>query len=207
VEGLENLSITIKEVTKEYKRNTGINKISTKFESGILNILVGDNGSGKSTLFKCIMGLCNYNGKIIKRKHRIGYAPEEYVMPLHLTVIDFLKSIGRIKGLNSDDLDQNVIDYLRFFELEEYKHKPISKLSNGMRQKVNLIQAFIHEPKIIILDEPLAALDKGCVPKVVKLIKELSKSSLVIVSTHHINYFRTNKKKVFYFKDGELVDA
>jgi ABC-type multidrug transport system ATPase subunit len=76
-----------------------------------------------------------------------------------------------------------------------------------MRQKVNLMQAFIHEPKIIILDEPLAALDKGCVPKVVKLIKELAKSSLVIVSTHHLNYFRTKKKKVFYFKDGELIDA
>ncbi|MBI9009715.1 MAG: ABC transporter ATP-binding protein [Tenericutes bacterium] len=207
MEGLENLSITINEVTKEYRRNTGIMKVTTKFESGILNILVGDNGSGKSTLFKCIMGLCNYNGEIIKRKHRIGYAPEEYVMPLHLTVLDFLRSIGRIKGINSDDLDQNVLDYLAFFELLDYKNKTISKLSNGMRQKVNLMQAFVHEPKIIILDEPLAALDKESIPKVVKLIKEKAKTSLVVVSTHHLNYFRTNKKKLYYFKDGMLLDA
>jgi ABC-2 type transport system ATP-binding protein len=207
VEGLENLSITIKEVTKEYKGTIGINNITTHFESGILNILIGENGSGKSTLFKCIMGLCHYNGKIVKRKHRIGYAPEEYVMPLHLSVIDFLKSIGRIKGVSTEELDQNVLDYLRFFELEDYKHKPISKLSNGMRQKVNLMQAFIHEPKIIILDEPLAALDKESVPKIVRLIKEKSKTSLVVLSTHQIHHFRTNRKKIFYFKDGEIVDA
>lgn len=207
MEGLENLSITIKEVTKEYRKNTGINKVTTRFESGILNVLVGDNGSGKSTLFKCIMGLCNYNGQIVKRKHRIGYAPEEYVMPLHLTVIDFLWSIGRIKGVSSEDLDQNVVDYLRFFELEEYKNISISKLSNGMRQKVNLMQAFIHEPKILILDEPLVALDKDSVPKVVKLIKDKSKSSLVVLSTHNLNYFKAGKKKVFCFKDGKLIDA
>ena len=181
MEGLENLSITIEEVSKKYKRDVGISNINTKFESGVLNIIVGDNGSGKSTLFKCIMGLVNYEGKIIKRKHRIGYAPEEYVMPLNLTVVEFLISIGRIKGINKDDLEQNVIDYLEYFELLDYKNLTIGKLSNGMKQKVNLIQAFIHEPKILILDEPLAAIDIDIRPKIIDLIKEKSKDSLVII--------------------------
>lgn len=207
MEELGNLSITIKEVSKEYRSNLAIDKVNTSFSSGTLNIIIGENGSGKSTLLKCIMGLVKYNGKIEKKKHRIGYAPEEYVMPLNMSLMDFLKSIGKIKGMNGDDLDQNVKDYLEFFDLNKYKNKPISSLSNGMRQKVNLMQAFIHEPKVLILDEPLAAIDKESIPKIVNLIKAKSKENLVVVSTHHPKYFKSSKKRLYYFQKGKLVDA
>jgi len=202
----ENLSIIISDVSKKYSKNAGIKAINTKFESGKLNIIIGDNGSGKSTLIKCIMGLVNYSGKITKRKLRIGYAPEEYVMPMHMSVLDFLKSIGRIKSAERDELDRNLIDYLDFFDLSRYKHKPISSLSNGMRQKINLMQAFIHNPKIIILDEPLASLDKESIPKVISLIKDKAKTHLVVLTTHNHQFFKTSKKKLYRFTNGMLVD-
>ncbi len=205
MENSENLHITINEVTKEYSREKGIYQINAKFETGKLNLVIGENGSGKSTLLKCIMGLVNYQGKIIKRRIRIGYAPEEYIMPLNLTVIDFLYSIGRIKGLSVDDLSENVNYYLKFFDLINYKYKPIGSLSHGMRQKVNLMQAFIQNPKILILDEPLTGLDQNIIPKVIKLIKDSTLDKLVVVSTHNINLFKTRNRKIFHFKAGKLI--
>lgn len=201
-----NISITINEVTKLYSRNQGIKNVNTQFESGVLNLVIGKNGSGKSTLFKCIMGLVNYTGKIDKRKIKIGYAPEEYVMPVKMTVFDFLYSMGRIRGLDKDTSNSNLEQYLEYFGLSKYKNKLIATLSNGMRQKLNLMQAFMHEPKILILDEPLAALDDLTLNKVVKLISIRAKNTLVVVSTHQPNKFKTKNKKIYRFERGELVD-
>lgn len=200
----EPMTITIKEVSKIYQRQKGIRSVNATFKSGVLNIIVGDNGSGKSTLLKCVMGLVSYQGQIIKRRHRIGYAPEHYVMPLRMTVFEFLHSIGRIKGMDKDTLHQNTLDYLAYFDLLEVMHQPIGRLSNGMRQKVNLLQAFVHEPKIIILDEPLAALDKAFIPKMIALIQARMLASLIVISTHMPNQFKTKKKQLFRFVAGHL---
>ncbi len=205
MENYENIAITINEVTKEYGVKKGIYQVNTEFEAGFLNLVVGDNGSGKSTLFKCIMGLVSYKGTITKRRLRIGYAPEEYIMPMNLTVVDFLYSIGRIKGYPREELSENVKYYLNFFDLTNCRNKLIGSLSHGMRQKVNLMQAFIHEPKIIILDEPLASLDKVIVPKVVNLIKEKAKNQLVVVSTHNPARFNVKKRRIYSFKEGILT--
>lgn len=81
------------------------------------------------------MGLTKYQGNIVKRRLRIGYAPEEYIMPLNMTVIDFLYSIGRIKGYPKYELNENVKYYLNYFNINNYEHKYIKELSHGMRQK------------------------------------------------------------------------
>lgn len=204
MEDYGNLSIVINDVTKEYGKQKGIYDISTVFEQGRLNIITGANGSGKSTLLKCIMGLVNYQGEIIKRRVRIGYAPEEYIMPLHMTVIDFLWSIGRIKGMNRDDLDVNLGNYLDFFGISDYRNRPIAKLSHGMRQKVNLVQALAHEPRIILLDEPLTGLDSSTIEKLVVLLKEKAKTSLILVSTHNPNKFPARNISLYHFEQGRL---
>ena len=206
MEKYKNIHITINEVTKEYKKNQGIKSVTTKFDSGVLNLVTGENGSGKSTLFKCIMGLVNYSGNIDKKKIKIGYAPEEYLMPLRMTVMDFLYSIGRVKGLDDDETNENIKFYLEYFDLLKYKKKPISELSNGMKQKLNLLQAFVHNPKIIILDEPLASLDKIMIPKVISLVKEKAAKKLVVISTHQPHKFNTKKKRIYHFEKGRLID-
>lgn len=207
MEEFTKLSITINDVTKTYHHNNGIKNISTVFEEGILNIIIGDNGSGKSTLLKCIMGLVDYKGQIQKRKHRIGYAPEDYVMPNSMTVIDFLMIIGRIKKEADVELNDQVKYYLEYFNLIEYKHKLIGSLSNGMKQKINLMQAFIHNPKIIILDEPLTSLDLETQDKVLRLINQQLKYKLIVITTHQKTKFKTRNKKIFKFEDGCLINV
>ncbi len=204
MENYENLSITINELTKDYGKEKGIHGISTVFEPGKLNIVTGANGSGKSTLFKCIMGLVNYQGRIIKRKLRIGYAPEEYIMPLGMSVEDFLWSIGKIKGLSSEVLDENLEIYLDFFGLKQYRKRPIAQLSHGMRQKVNLVQAFVHEPRIILLDEPLTGLDIDTIPRLISLLKEKAKTRLVVITTHNLQLFRFKEKTLYKIVEGRL---
>lgn len=200
----EKLSITVNELTKEYGPKKGIRGVNAYFESGKIHLLLGDNGSGKSTLLKCIMGLVHYQGTIRKRRVRIGYAPEEYIMPMHMTVIDFLYSIGRIKGYPRDELNDNVRFYLSYFNLTDYLHRTIKSLSHGMRQKVNLMQAFIHEPKVLILDEPLSGLDQEMVQKLLELIKEKAKQSLVLISSHHKHRFQMKYCEVYHFIEGSL---
>ena len=202
----ENISIRINNLTKRYFKKYGVHDVTTIFEQGYLNLLVGENGSGKSTLLKCIMGLVSYEGKVYKRKYRIGYAPEDYVMPEFMSIVEFLKNIGRIKGMNNFMISLIFETYLKLFDLYEYRNRPIRSLSNGMKQKVNLLQALVHEPKILILDEPLAALDETTQKKLISLINTLSRDSLVIISTHRPEKFRNRKKKLFRMLDGKLVE-
>ena len=198
--------IEIKEVSKLYPNKSGIQNINAKFTSGQLNLLVGKNGSGKTTLLKCIMGVVRYQGKIIRNRSVIGYAPEDYVMPYFMSVYDFLQSIGKIKDCPKISLEQEINELLAYFELTEYANRHFGALSHGMRQKVNLIQAFLNRPTTIILDEPLHGLDQESQSKIMKLIKERVKESLVLISTHYPELYKTRKKSLYMMEEGVLYD-
>lgn len=202
----QELNITIENVSKKYWNKFGIENVNTRFDSGYINLVVGPNGSGKSTLLKCIMGLVKYEGIITKKQFKIGYAPEQYVMPPFMSVLDFLVSIGRVKSIESESVSRFIQDYLVLFELEEHKFRLIGKLSNGMKQKVNLLQAMMHQPKIILLDEPLSALDLKSQQRIISLIKETSKKTLVIISTHQPEKFKTKRKRIYHFENGILTN-
>ncbi|MFW5847707.1 MAG: ATP-binding cassette domain-containing protein [bacterium] len=200
----QSITIHINELSKKYTNSKGIFNITTNFSSGNLNLLTGDNGSGKSTLIKCIMKLINYQGRIEKRRFRIGYAPENYIMPEYMTITEFLKAIGRIKHLYSNYLTDEIKAELQLFNLSDNLHKPIKKLSNGMKQKVNIIQALLNNPKIIILDEPLVGLDFDSQKILSKRMIKLSKEKLVIIATHYPEKFNTRTKKIYQFINGKL---
>jgi len=200
----ENINISIKNLTKAYTSDKGVFDLSLCFNSGGINLLVGKNGSGKSTLLKCIMKLVKYTGKVDKKKWRIGYAPEIFVMPEFLTVEEFLYNIGRIKGLGKSSFRENSIDFFKLLNIEKYRSKMIKTLSNGMKQKVNLIQALIHEPKIIILDEPLVSLDLGSQENLLKYLTAVAKTKLVIISTHNPNKFRSKLKTIYRLENGKI---
>ena len=198
------ISINIKNLTKAYGKDKGIFDLSVELNSGDINLIVGKNGSGKSTLLKCIMKLVRYHGDIERRKFRIGYAPENYIMPDFMTVEEFLYNIGRIKGVSSFEIRESTIDFYRFFNLEKYRHRLIKTLSNGMKQKVNLIQALINEPKIVLLDEPLTALDFESEKKLISYLNKLAKTHLVIISTHNPNKFKTRAKRIIELENGMI---
>jgi len=164
------------------------------FEGGKIYLLIGPNGSGKSTLMKCIMGLLHFHGRIERPACRIGYAPEQYILPLHLNMIEFLNSIGRIKS--NESIQEDLTHWIQIFNLEEYAKMPMQKLSNGTRQKVNLIQALIHRPKIILLDEPTNAMDEESVKQLLSWIKTNSKETITIISTHQPDQIRIGGKQL-----------
>jgi len=199
------INITINDLSKTYQQSKGIVSVSKVFESGKLHIFSGENGSGKSTLIKCMMNLVHYQGHIEKRRYRIGYAPEHYNMPGHMTVNEFLRAIGRIKHLYQPFYHVELKTYLEMFDLSHKINEPIKYLSNGMKQKINLIQALLNQPKIIILDEPLVGLDVESQKKLIKRVIDLSKHCLVIISTHYPEKFKTKRKEIHHFYQGKIL--
>jgi len=199
---LEPISIEIRNLTKCYRKKLAIDSVNLRLESGKLHVFVGKNGSGKSTLMKCVMKHVHYKGEIIKKRYRIGYAPEKYIMPEYMTVYEFLRSIGRIKDLYEPYLHLELMEYLKILHIEDRLHHRLKQLSNGMKQKVNLIQALLNNPKIILLDEPLVGLDEESQKKFVQHVISLSKQRLVIVSTHHPHKFNTKNKVIHFFQNG-----
>ncbi len=199
------ISINIENVTKHYQKNKGIANVTTKFEGGYLNLLTGENGSGKTTLLKCIMGLVKYNGSIKRNYSKIGYAPEQFVMPSFMAVSDFLKCIGRVKNETVQSTTSYLDHHIAFLDLKDAFYKPIGALSKGMKQKVNLLQSMIHQPKILLLDEPLASLDKDSQTKVIETIMNVSKENLVIVSTHYPERFKHRNRRIYQIENGRLV--
>jgi ABC-type multidrug transport system ATPase subunit len=200
-----NIAIEVANVSKRYRGKDGIQGVSAAFSNESLHLVVGSNGSGKTTLLKCIVGLVRFEGEIRKKHFRIGYAPEEYVMPHYMSIRDFLRSIGKIRDAASEGLDIEIGQELDYFDLRTHENKPIGKLSNGMRQKVNLIQAFLNHPKILLLDEPLRSLDQDSQEKAIGRIKERMGESLIIVSTHSPEKFKIRNKRIWTMTAGKIA--
>lgn len=199
-----NINIAIRNLTKAYGKDKGIFDLNLVLESGGVNLIIGKNGSGKTTLLKCIMSLVKYSGKIDKRRVKIGYAPENFIMPEYFTVEEFLVNIGRIKGVAKPYLITQSYDYFQLFNMEKYRNKLIRTLSAGTKQKLNLIQALIHEPKIIILDEPLVSLDDESQKNLLKILNHLAKDRLVIISTHNPEKFKSRFKRIYCIDNGKI---
>lgn len=180
---------------KKYKNLEVLSDINLKFEDGKMYALIGANGSGKSLILKALSG---YNkltsGKVLQNGNEIrknnnyieeaGIIIENPVMVNEYTITENLEYLKKMSENNKDiDLDK----WYKYFEIEEYKEKRFSELSLGTKQKVALIQAFMHNPKNILLDEPFNALDKKAVVKVKQLLLEEKKKGKLIVIVTHIN--------------------
>ena len=180
---------------KKYKNLEVLSDINLKFEDGKMYALIGANGSGKSLILKALSG---YNkltsGKVLQNENEIrknnnyiedaGIIIENPVMVNEYTITENLEYLKKMSE-NSKEIDLE--KWYKYFEIEEYKEKRFSELSLGTKQKVALIQAFMHNPKNILLDEPFNALDKKAVVKVKELLLEEKKKGKLIVIVTHIN--------------------
>ena len=180
---------------KKYKNLEVLNDINLKFEDGKMYAIIGANGSGKSLILKALSG---YNkltsGKVLQNGNKIrknnnyiedaGIIIENPVMVNEYTITENLEYLKKMSE-NSKEIDLE--KWYKYFEIEEYKEKRFSELSLGTKQKVALIQAFMHNPKNILLDEPFNALDKKAVIKVKQLLLEEKKKGKLIVIVTHIN--------------------
>jgi len=190
-------AVELNNVTKRYNELIAVNNISLTIDTGEIFALLGPNGSGKSTTLKMLMGLVtptegavNVLGVDVLKdpvavKRQVGYVPESPDIYEFLTGIEYLDFIGDIYGVPPTEKQQRVTEYLKALQLEGREGDMINSYSDGMKKKISLISAFLHKPKLLILDEPLNALD----PRSARIVKDYLQSLkaqgvTTILSTH-----------------------
>lgn len=192
--------IIIENLEKKYASRSIIQRISITFKQGNIHIITGENGSGKSTLIKCMMGLVHYEGHISLPYKNIGYAPENYCLPEHLTIHEFLYSLGRLKRSN----EKVIAKYMDMFHLKEYENQIIKRLSHGMKQKLNLLQSLIHLPQVLFLDEPFRGIDKEAKDTLCGVLNEIREHTVIVISTHMNEYKQLKSKKIYSIQAGSI---
>lgn len=195
-DSLGNIMISVKNITKNYGDFTAVNGLSFDVKPGDVVGFLGPNGAGKSTSMKMITGFLVpdagdivINGQSVltetkKVQEQIGYLPEGAPAYGDMTVLEFLSFICDVRQLKGDLKTQRIADVVAKVELHSVLGKPIDNLSKGFKRRVGLAQAIIHDPAILILDEPTDGLDPNQKHQVRNLIKSLAKDKIVIVSTH-----------------------
>ena len=209
------MSIKVENITKSYKNQKALNNINFEIASGEIVGLLGPNGAGKSTIMKIICSyitqdkgnveVCGLNTieNSIASKNKIGYLPEHNPLYLDMYVKEFLSFISDIHKLkNKKDRIEEMIEITG---LNPEKNKKISELSKGYRQRVGIASALIHDPEVLILDEPTTGLDPNQLKDIRNLIKYIGKTKTVMLSTHIMQEVEAICDRVVIIKKGEIV--
>jgi ABC-2 type transport system ATP-binding protein len=209
--------ITVKELTKRYARNTAVDHISFQVEKGQIVGFLGPNGAGKTTTMRiltCFLpptsGTANVAGfdvleQPLEVKKRIGYLPEMPPLYVEMRTDEYLTFVGKLKGLSGSELRQRVDTVCERCAIADVKKKLLGKLSKGYRQRVGLAQAIIHNPDVLILDEPTAGLDPKQINETRDLIKSLAGDHTIILSTHILPEVEQTCQQVIIINKGKLV--
>jgi ABC-2 type transport system ATP-binding protein len=209
--------IIVKDVTKRYARAIAVDQISFSVAKGQIVGFLGPNGAGKTTTMRiltCFLppsaGTASVAGfdvleQPFEVKKRIGYLPETPPLYPEMETAEYLRFVGKLKGLSGTDLQKRV-DYVceRCF-VADVKNKLLGKLSKGYRQRVGLAQAIIHNPDVLILDEPTAGLDPKQINETRDLIKSLAGDHTIILSTHILPEVEQTCEQVIIINKGKLV--
>ena len=191
-------AVELRGVVKRYHEILAVNQLDLSIKEGEIFGLLGPNGSGKSTTLKMIIGLVtpdsgsvNVFGIDVQKdavavKQQVGYVPESPRLYEFLTGIEYLDFIGDIYGMQVEEKKNRITEYLRALQLEGREGDMITSYSDGMKQKIALISAFLHKPKLLILDEPLSALDPRSARIVKDFLQELKAQGVTTVMSTHV---------------------
>jgi gliding motility-associated transport system ATP-binding protein len=209
--------ITVKELTKRYARNTAVDHISFEVEKGQIVGFLGPNGAGKTTTMRiltCFLPPTSGTASVagfdvlehpLEVKKRIGYLPETPPLYPEMRTDEYLTFVGKLKGLSGSELRQRVDAVCERCAVTDVKKKLLGKLSKGYRQRVGLAQAIIHNPEVLILDEPTAGLDPKQINETRDLIKGLAGDHTIILSTHILPEVEQTCQQVIIIDKGKLV--
>jgi ABC-2 type transport system ATP-binding protein len=210
--------IVIEHLSKSYGKVNALNDVSLTVKTGEVVGLLGPNGAGKSTLMKIVVGILRpTSGRVTvagkdlvdepaSAKRSVGYLPENPSLYTGLTVKEFLSFVGKIRDVPDAVLSQRIRDALATFSLEEKTNSLIGTLSKGMKQKVALIAASIHAPEVLVLDEPLTALDPRTQVFVNGWITEQgNKGTTVLLSTHNLEIAQDHATQIAIIDRGSII--
>jgi ABC-2 type transport system ATP-binding protein len=190
--------LEIRNLTKRYRNIAVVNDVSFTIGRAQVTGYLGPNGSGKSTTVKIITGLIEpsagqvlLEGRDIRQdmvefKRRLGYVPEEAILYSYMTGLEYLQLMGGLRGIAPGIVDRRANDLLELFSLRPHRHAPISAYSKGMKQRVLIAAALLHDPDILILDEPLTGIDVTSAHLFRHLLVELARKGKTILYISHV---------------------
>jgi ABC-2 type transport system ATP-binding protein len=211
------MSVKIKQLTKVYNQQKAVDNISFEVKEGEVLGFLGPNGAGKSTTMKVATSyipptegtieVFGYDVSInpLEVRKNVGYLPEHNPLYLDMYVHEFLQFIGSLHGLRGKILTNRVKEVVSLFGLTIEQNKKIGSLSKGYRQRVGLAQALIHDPNVLILDEPTTGLDPNQIVEIRNLIKQISREKTVIFSTHIMQEVQALCDRVIIIDAGKIV--
>src|SRR6204780_1414418 len=209
--------IKVEGLTKRYARNVAVDHISFQVDKGQIVGFLGPNGAGKTTTMRmltCFMPPTDGSAEVagfdilespMEVKRRIGYLPETPPVYPEMEVVEYLDFVGRIKGLERSSLPRRINEVMEKCAVTDVRKKEIGKLSRGYRQRVGLAQAIIHNPDVLILDEPTAGLDPHQIIETRDLIKGLAGDHTIILSTHILPEVEHVCERVIIIAKGKVV--
>ncbi|MEO6910129.1 MAG: ABC transporter ATP-binding protein [Edaphobacter sp.] len=210
--------LEIRKVSKSYSSIPAVANVSFCARAGEVTGYLGPNGSGKSTTIKMITGLTTMNsgsilfdGKpihsdLMAYKQRLGYVPEEPYLYTHLGGVEYLVMVAQLRNLAPRLATERIDGLLRSFALYDDRHAPISAYSKGMRQKVLLAAALLHNPDLVLLDEPFSGLDVGSSLILRSLIQELAaRGKVVLFSSHELETVERISSHIVILHRGKIV--
>ena len=209
--------IAVEHLTKCYGDFMAVNDLSFSIEEGHVYGFLGPNGAGKTTTMNIMTGCLSATAGSVRidghdifeeprrAKALIGYLPEQPPLYMNETPLEYLRFVGEAKGLRGTDLDLQIQEVIAQTRLEDMKHRRISALSKGYRQRVGIAQALLGSPKVIILDEPTVGLDPLQIIEIRDLIRQLGQTHTVIFSSHILSEVQTICDKILIIAHGKLV--
>ncbi|MGN5650870.1 ABC transporter ATP-binding protein [Bacillus sp. Brlt_9] len=208
------MSLTINNLIKKYGQHTAVNNLSFHLPTGEVLGLLGRNGAGKTTTIKTIMdlipldeGTILWNDQPLNRKElSIGYLPEERGLYPKVKVGEQLKYFGKLEGMSRHEINTAIDYWLERFQITDYINKLVGELSKGNQQKVQIIGTLLHDPQLIILDEPFSGLDPINATLLSDVIEELiNKEKTIILSSHQMGQIESFCQNVVMMKNGEVM--
>ena len=211
------IMIEAKGLSKFFGPFVAVENISFTIPEGQIVAFLGPNGAGKSTTMRVLKGYlapsegtASIAGMDMQKARttassRLGYLPENGPLYLEMTPIELLRFFGEARGLEEEKLNARLQHINQQYSLQDVMEKPIGKLSRGYRQRVGLAQALIHDPDVLIMDEPTAGLDPNQIREFRREIQELGKTKTILISTHILQEVDAVADRVLFLNEGKLI--
>jgi len=207
--------IQIQGLKKSFQGNEVIKGLDFHLEKGKCIALLGPNGAGKTTTLRMLSGLMKptkgsitfSDAKDGDIRHLIGYLPQFPVFYEWMSGMEFLQYVGKLAGLTNKEAKERSVDLLELVGISDAKNRRVGKYSGGMKQRLGIAQAIIHRPQLVMLDEPVSALDPFGRREVLELLEGLKKETTILFSTHILNDAEEVCDEILFLHNGEIVES